>query len=80
MPRQQHKRPSWVRYSGMGVEIAAAIGGFVLLGYWIDHHWGTNPWGVVVGLVLGLVGGMYNLVRESFAAIRDSNREDGNEE
>ena len=31
-----------------------------LLGYWIDGRFGTAPWGILGGVVIGLVGGLYN--------------------
>ncbi len=54
----------------MGFELVAAVGGFTLGGYWWDRHFATAPWGVLVGVVLGLVGGMYNLIRQSLLASR----------
>ena len=68
--------PDWVRHSGVGLELAGAVAGFSLVGYWIDRHYGTNPWGLVVGLVLGIVGGLYNFVREALQATREAQRED----
>lgn len=63
---------SWTRLSGIGFELVAAVGGFILVGYWWDRHFGTGPWGIVVGAVLGLVGGMYNLIRKSLVASREA--------
>jgi F0F1-type ATP synthase assembly protein I len=71
MPRDNGS-PSWLRLSGIGVEVAAAVAGFALVGYWVDRHFASAPWGLVIGLVLGLVGGLYNLVRESLAAARSA--------
>jgi ATP synthase protein I len=68
--------PTWVRYSGVGVEFSAAVAGFALVGYWIDNRFETGPWGLVGGLVLGLVGGLYNLVRQSLQAAREARIED----
>ena len=68
--------PGWVRYSGIGVELAGATAGLALLGYWIDRRFGTAPWGIVGGVVIGIVGGMYNLVRESLEAVREAAAED----
>jgi F0F1-type ATP synthase assembly protein I len=65
-----------VRYSGIGLELAGATGGLALVGYWFDRHFGTNPWGILVGVVIGIVGGLYNLVRESLSAIREAKAED----
>jgi F0F1-type ATP synthase assembly protein I len=68
--------PGWVRYSGVGLELAGATAGLALVGYWIDGRFGTQPWGILGGVVLGLVGGLYNLVRESLAAVREAKDED----
>lgn len=68
--------PGWVRYSGIGLELAGVIGGLALVGYWIDRRFGTAPWGILGGVVLGLVGGLYNLVRESLAASAEAKTED----
>lgn len=76
MPEPPPQRTSWMRYSALGVELAAALIGFALVGLWIDRHYGTTPWGLVIGLGLGLVGGMYNLIRQSLAASREAASED----
>jgi F0F1-type ATP synthase assembly protein I len=68
--------PGWVRYSGVGLELAGATAGLALVGYWIDGRFGTQPWGILGGVVIGLVGGLYNLVRESLEAARDAQAED----
>ena len=68
--------PSWIRYSGIGLELAGAIAGLAFLGYWIDGRFRTTPWGMLGGVVIGLVGGLYNLVRESLAAVREAKTED----
>lgn len=42
------------------------IGGIILLGgigYGIDQWRGTAPWGLVVGLTLGIIVGFYELVK-----------------
>ena len=47
-------RPSWMRFSGIGINFAAAVGGFAAVGYWVDRHWETLPvtlddsWGLEV--------------------------------
>lgn len=39
------------RLSSLGMEIAVpALGG-----YWLDRQWGTSPWLLVVGAVLGII-------------------------
>ena len=68
--------PGWVRYSGVGLELAGATAGLALVGYWIDGKYGTSPWGILGGVTVGIVGGLYNLIRESMAAIRDAKSDD----
>ena len=62
--------PRWPRHAGVGIEFAAAVAGFALLGYWVDLRYETSPWGVLIGVALGLIGGTYNLIRESMAAFK----------
>ena len=68
--------PGWVRHSGVGLELAGATAGLAFVGYWIDRRFGTQPWGILGGVVIGLVGGLYNLVRESLQAVREAKTED----
>jgi len=68
--------PGWVRHSGVGLELAGATAGLALVGYWIDGRFGTRPWGTLLGVVIGIVGGLYNLVRESLEAAREAKVED----
>jgi ATP synthase protein I len=65
-PRQPwRERSALMRLAGGGVELAAGLAAFCLLGYWIDRHFGTSPWGLVICALIGIVGGLYNLVRRS---------------
>jgi hypothetical protein len=38
--------------------------GFAGLGWVADWLLSTGPWGVIVGLVIGLIGGTHRLIRE----------------
>ena len=60
----------------MGIEFGAAIIGFVLVGYWIDRHYGCQPKGVLIGAGLGIVGGGYNLIRAALQASKQMNRDE----
>ena len=68
--------PGWVRYSGVGLELAGAMAGLAFIGYWIDRRYGSQPWGILGGVVIGLVGGLFNLVRESLDAAREARADD----
>ena len=69
MTEKRKDRPVWIRYSGLGVEFAAAVGGLAAVGAWIDHHFDTWPWALVICAVLGVVGGAYNFIRGGHACI-----------
>lgn len=64
--------PTWTRFAGIGIEFAGVVVGFTLIGLWIDRHYNKSPWGVITGVSLGLIGGMYNLIRESLKASKDA--------
>ena len=68
--------PGWVRYSGVGLELAGATAGLALVGYWVDGRFGTRPWGTLIGVIIGIVGGLYNLTRESLAAVHEAQADD----
>ncbi|NLX12358.1 MAG: AtpZ/AtpI family protein [Phycisphaerales bacterium] len=69
--------PEVMRLANVGVELAAAVIGLSLLGYWIDYQLKTGPWGLLICAILGIVGGLYNLVRK---AVREMLRPDNREE
>jgi ATP synthase protein I len=46
-----------------GGEFGAAIIVGALLGYGVDYFLTTGPWGLVIGLGLGFVAGVVNVVR-----------------
>jgi len=69
--------PGVMRLATIGVELAAAIIGFALLGYWIDYHFKSSPWGLLICALLGITGGLYNLIRQ---AVHEMFRPPGSED
>lgn len=76
MTKQKKQLPIWVRFSGIGFEVAAAVAGFALIGFWIDSLYGSGPKGVLIGSILGIIGGGYNLIRQSIAASKEAKEDD----
>ena len=58
------------------MELAGATAGLALIGYWIDSRYGTTPWAILAGVAIGIVGGLYNLVKTSLAAMREAGDDD----
>ena len=56
-------RSQWGQYMGLGLEMAAGVGLGVFVGGWLDARFGWSPWGIIIGSMLGLAGGMYLLIK-----------------
>ena len=50
-------------FIGLGLQVAGGLLFFVGLGYLADGYFGTTPWGMVVGAVLGMTGVLALLIR-----------------
>lgn len=50
-------------YGAVGFQLAATVVGGLLLGQWLDKKWDISPWMTLAGMVVGIVGGFYNLIR-----------------
>lgn len=64
-------QPSPWRYMGAGIELGGVVLVMALIGWAIDRHWQTEPWGVLIGSTIGIVGGLYNLVKQVLRDSRD---------
>lgn len=69
MPKQDAS--NWARVFGLGLEIAVGIGLGVFVGTWFDRKYHSDPWGVLIGAILGLAGGTYLLIKEAIRANKD---------
>ncbi|HEX8432133.1 MAG TPA: AtpZ/AtpI family protein [Longimicrobium sp.] len=49
--------------AGVGLQFAATILCFLLLGMWLDRRLGTDPWLMLAGVMLGGVGGFWSMYR-----------------
>lgn len=59
----QKDGPNPMALLGAGVELAASVVVLTLAGWWADGKLGTEPWLLLTGLALGMVGGTYKLWR-----------------
>lgn len=48
------KPKSIERAVGLGVEIATVFAVPILVGFWVQNRWGGEPWGVILGAMLGI--------------------------
>lgn len=47
--------------------ISGSVIGMTLLGYFLDHKFGWQPWGVLCGALLGVTVGMWELWKMMFS-------------
>jgi F0F1-type ATP synthase assembly protein I len=57
-------RTNWGQGLAMGFETAVGVALGYFAGNWLDKRFGWAPWGMLVGMMLGLVGGAYLLIKE----------------
>ena len=59
---------------GVELTVATIIGG--LLGYALDYFFGSKPWGLVVGIVFGVVAGCLGVYRFAIKMTIEEDLED----
>ncbi len=64
-------------YVSLGIQFAATILVFVLLGWWLDDKLATTPLFLVSGTLIGAGGGFYKLYRTLIDLDERGKREDG---
>lgn len=50
-------------YLALGVQLAATVVIMFYAGKWADGYFGTSPWLMIVGLMLGAIAGLYNFFK-----------------
>jgi len=67
---------AWLRLAGLGFELAASIAGGALIGWWIDRRLGSAPKALITLSAIGVVGGLYNLIRTALGASKEARESD----
>ncbi|MHC4993478.1 MAG: AtpZ/AtpI family protein [Planctomycetota bacterium] len=67
-----HPSPSPYRFLGTGLELGGTVLVMAAIGYGIDQWLESEQhWGVLVMSTIGIVGGLYNLIKQ---VIRDGSK------
>ena len=60
---------------GLGMEVATQVGAGALLGWLFDRWRGTAPTGLLVGAVIGIVVGLWSLIKGGVKLNRELDRQ-----
>lgn len=66
--------PEWyqkMKYSAIGIEMAASVAVGGLIGYWLDDYFGTEPWLLFFWLMCGVIAGFRSLYRLTMKVKRE---------
>jgi len=56
-------RPQDLKAISVGMELSIVIGGLGFVGHWLDERWGTDPWLLLTGLMVGTFGGSWHTIK-----------------
>jgi F0F1-type ATP synthase assembly protein I len=56
--------PGAAAFATMGMTAAIVIALGVVLGLWADSAWGSEPWGLLIGIALGTVAAVVSVVKQ----------------
>jgi F0F1-type ATP synthase assembly protein I len=56
--------PGVAAFAAMGMTAALIVAAGVVIGLWVDHAWGTDPWGLLIGIALGTVAAVVSVVKQ----------------
>lgn len=74
------KRNYWdyARYTNIAFSFGITLTAGILLGFyggsWLDRRWGTAPWLMIAGILLGIGLGFYSLLSELRVLEREQKR------
>ncbi len=63
MPAPRDSLGDAVKYAQAGTMLVAPMLAFGAIGWWLDGRFGTKPWLLLAGLIVGMIGGFVNFFR-----------------
>ena len=61
---KKNKSTEWVKYSGLGIQMAASVIICLYIGIWIGTKLGSENLGALFGTFFGLFASIYNLIKQ----------------
>ena len=66
MPERRDSLADALKYAQSGTMLVAPMVALGAIGFWLDRRFGTKPWLLLAGLIVGMVGGFVNFFRLVF--------------
>ena len=63
-PKGRKQPNDWMKYSGLGVQMIAAILVFLFIGIYADEYFGTEPTLTLILALVGVAAGLYVALRD----------------
>lgn len=63
--------PNWGHFFGLGMQVAVGVVVGLAVGRWLDQRYNWAGRATLIGMLVGLAGGMYLLIRDGIRANRD---------
>lgn len=63
MPDSRNSLSDALKYAQISGMLIGPMVAFGAIGFWLDRRYGTKPWFLLAGLILGMVGGFVNFFR-----------------
>ncbi len=62
------KRPNWLFYSSVGIQLVFSLLIFLYIGYTLEkYNLISNPFGIIISLLIGFLIGMYEIWKIIFS-------------
>jgi len=61
--RGRETAADFARYAGLGLQFAASLALFGVIGWWIDRRLSTSPWLLILGMLTGSAPAFVSLLR-----------------
>jgi F0F1-type ATP synthase assembly protein I len=59
----------------LGLQLSLTVLVFFFLGKWLDGAFGSAPWLMLAGIIIGIAGGMISFLRKAMALGKQQDRE-----
>jgi F0F1-type ATP synthase assembly protein I len=72
-PKEARELGRYFALSQAGLEMVVPLG----IGLWLDYQFGWGPWGAIIGMILGFVGGLTHLIVMANRIERERTKKNG---